>query len=378
MPELFVEPLTNRWVCFKCNKDSTGKKKLFKCAGCHAITYCGQECQVADRPRHAFNCVPVMVTEIPRKGRGLVAARDIKMGERIFKEKMAIKLPLKMTESSVISNVKSLKDQLETLPMEARALFFKLSPSYSQKFSHKWKTVKQYLVSNGTSERDILAFRLFMDNSSSRESYSRVYLNMGLVNHSCAPNSCKGELNLNEELKCDDVDEEFELRAIRNICKGEEITFCYVSNFKEFGFNSRKRAAVLKKAVGFDCKCPVCLGKVPGQDKLMKKLIELHKITDPDPSDWRREAGIRDQIVDLFDELNIGHPGDKFDALLDCLLAASLACDKNLVTKVINKCRQMAEETNLVALNRRYERMEREFAPRTMESESNKRKEEVD
>ena len=46
---------------------------------------------MADFARHKWNCVPVMVTEIEGKGRGLVAAKDIKMGELIFKDKPVIK-----------------------------------------------------------------------------------------------------------------------------------------------------------------------------------------------------------------------------------------------------------------------------------------------
>ena len=52
MPEIYIEPLTDRQVCYTCKKTVDGKKKLSKCGGCHAITYCGQECQVADRARH--------------------------------------------------------------------------------------------------------------------------------------------------------------------------------------------------------------------------------------------------------------------------------------------------------------------------------------
>ena len=92
MPEFYLEPLTDRQQCFKCHTTVTGKKKLSKCSGCHAIAYCSRECQVADRPRHAWSCVPVMVTEIPGKGRGLVAARYIKMGEQIFVDKPVIKI----------------------------------------------------------------------------------------------------------------------------------------------------------------------------------------------------------------------------------------------------------------------------------------------
>ena len=100
MPESYIEPLTDRQQCFTCHKTVTGKKKLSKCAGCHAITYCSVECQREDRARHKWNCVPVMVTEIPGKGRGIVAARDIQMGELIFNDKPAIKLPSNFMLSS--------------------------------------------------------------------------------------------------------------------------------------------------------------------------------------------------------------------------------------------------------------------------------------
>ena len=76
------ETLTNRNRCHKCDKTGKRKKdKLSKCGKCQAITYCSRECQVEDWSRHKDNCVPVMVTEIPGKGRGLVAAKDLKQGE---------------------------------------------------------------------------------------------------------------------------------------------------------------------------------------------------------------------------------------------------------------------------------------------------------
>ena len=80
MPEFFVESMKDRRTCFKCHLTVTGKKSsLFTCIKCHAITYCGDECQRADWNRHEWNCVPVMVKEFPGKGWGIVAARDIKI-----------------------------------------------------------------------------------------------------------------------------------------------------------------------------------------------------------------------------------------------------------------------------------------------------------
>ena len=61
-------------VCAKCGK--TGVKG--NCAKCQAVAYCSRECQRADWVRHKRHCMPVIVKEIPSKGRGLVASKDIK------------------------------------------------------------------------------------------------------------------------------------------------------------------------------------------------------------------------------------------------------------------------------------------------------------
>ena len=85
------ENLTDRNKCHKCHKTGKRKKdKLSKCARCHSITYCSQECQKEDWPRHSDNCVPVMVKEYGDKGQGLVASKDIKMGEQILIDKAVL------------------------------------------------------------------------------------------------------------------------------------------------------------------------------------------------------------------------------------------------------------------------------------------------
>ena len=124
MPEFYIEALKDHRTCFKCKFTVTGKskRKLLTCINCHAITYCGVECQRADWDRHNWNCVPVMVKEFPGKGRGIMAARDIKMGEQIFKDKPVIKLVTDAKDRPVDPEfMTSLKDQIEKLPTEAKS-----------------------------------------------------------------------------------------------------------------------------------------------------------------------------------------------------------------------------------------------------------------
>ena len=359
MPEFYVEPLTDRWTCFKCNKAATGKKKLFKCAGCEAITYCSVECQRQDWARHKYNCVPVMVTEIPGKGRGLVAARDIKKGELIFEDKDAIKLRVirdARTKNVLVDTVdeefvKSLKEQFENFPAEAKLLFLQLQTSRDTGDFYP------FLARRCFSASDINLVRLFLDNSKHNpfvKDSAVLRLNTELVNHSCSPNAV-------DDREADE-DKGAELRAIRDICKGEEVTICYFVNFKQFGSISRKRKTAIKKVAGFDCKCPVCLGKVPGQDKMMKKLIELHTKSGPNPSDWTREVRIRDKIVDLFLDLEIGPPHDKHEALAKLVKAAQLASDPTLLKKAMDKCKKAAEDTKLKSIEQYCENMERLLA----------------
>ena len=50
MPEFYAEPMKDRKCCSVGKKTAKekGKKVLLTCIKCHAITYCGVECQRAD------------------------------------------------------------------------------------------------------------------------------------------------------------------------------------------------------------------------------------------------------------------------------------------------------------------------------------------
>jgi len=363
MPEFYVEPMTDRWTCFHCNQAASGKKKLLKCAGCEAITYCSKECQKEDWTRHKWNCVPVMVTEIPGKGRGLVAARDLKMGDLIFKDKPAIKVP--MDDSDVrlpggLTFMKSLKDQIENLPTEAKSQFYKLTPPDE---SNMDPNLASRMFRNLLSESDAKLFKLFIENSVNinlaQTQWAVLYLNLALVNHSCAPNATDGELILGKGVADDEVPSR-ELRAIKDISKGEEINKFYFCERYQLGSNSsiRKRKIEIKKFLLFDCQCPLCIGKVPDQEKTMRELFELHNKLDPSPSDWKRHAGICARIVEITLGLDIGHINDKEDALHKMVYSAHRARDQDLVKKGMTKWKQLTEDANLEYVQRNYDNMD--------------------
>ena len=110
---------------------------------------------------------------------------------------------------------------------------------------------------------------------------------------------------------------------------------------KKFGGIPRKRKTVVKTEMVFDCKCPVCLGQVPGQEKIVKKLIDLHKKLNPTPSGWKKQAGLWSRIVDLTMELYIGHPSDK-----------------DFVKKAMVTMKQFAVENKFVVIQSAYKALE--------------------
>ena len=134
---------------------------------------------------------------------------------------------------------------------------------------------------------------------------------------------------------------------------------------KKFGGNPRKWKTVVKTEMGFECKCPVCLGQVPGEEKTLKKLIELNSKLNPTPSDWKKEAGLRSRIVDLTMELHIGNPWQsKGKALASLAGFAHLARDKDLVKKAMDIWRKYAKEIKGESIQRNlevWEKWSREF-----------------
>ena len=283
------ENLTDRNKCHKCHK--TGK--LSKCNQCHSITYCSQECQREDWPRHSDNCVPVMVKEYGEKGQGLVAARDIKMGELILSDKALV---------------------------------------FNDMIIHGFLT--------SDAERLLLNKKILKD--------------ISLLNHSCAPNAAMGLLDV-VELK--EPEKRFELRAIKDISKEEEVTIFYQT--ENCDIPPLKPLAELRETIeedfGFYCKCPVCTGEVPNQDDIIKKIRDImvaNRIRSKEedemtPLDWIREAIALGVIVDLAKPVYMGRPEAKMNNFLVLLRAAKESRKHALREKALNGMKELAEKTGL-------------------------------
>ena len=370
MPENFIQPVTDRQVCFKCNKTVTGKRKLSKCSRCHAITYCGAACQKADWDRHKWNCVHVMLTKFEGKGRGVVAARDIKMGEFIFLDKPAIKLPirssfnknLRIFEQLSSEDLNSLMRQVNNLTSEAMLLFYKLE-DFHEDFLGEW--AKDGII--------------FSQNASITCKELILFLNSTLINHTCAPNAYDQKTE----------DGNIEVRAIKDISRGEEITKFYGWDedftYKQFGCNVKERKKVIWETLGFDCMCSVCIGDVPDQKDILKELLELHDNHDPDTaihiinellelhdnldretilSDVKLSILVQaiDKMVDLNLILNVGSIADKVWALKMMAETAYLIQDEDRLEIAKKQLKKIAEDTKLVRAMNYLEVMRKYFS----------------
>ena len=376
MPETYIEPMTDRQVCFVCRKTVTGKKKLRKCTHCHAITYCGVECQTEDWVRHSWNCLPVMVTEVEGKGRGLVAARDIKAGELIIKEGPMIKLAALPSGSAPDPDyLHSLMKQIEDFPEEAKKQFYKLKtlPELEKLL------VGLGSLSLGAGRKEWMIFKSNGHITDIIGTDAMLYLNTALVNHSCAPNAFSGPVKPGADV--DQSQEILETRAIKDIPKGEEVTITYFRDLMGLGSSSQERKMNIERKHCFDCKCDVCSGKVDGQDDILKELLELRKDFRPNHNhkrayDWRREVRAADKMVDLAMQLYIGGLCVKLDSLEVLVRAAQMAREKELQKKAMDMLKKVAEDTSLEWVRLRYEEIERDVAQWSAKMKANKLPEE--
>ena len=344
MPESYIEPLTDRQECYTCHKTVTGKKKLSKCGRCHAITYCGKECQVSDFSRHKWNCLPVMVTEIPGKGRGLVAARDIEIGELIFIDKPVVTVNSDFRTGDLVTkfkmNMDSVLGQLDKLPSEAKLQFERLKVPVE---------IEDGVDVNDEADRKILAMKKFVINSRIMKSKcTSLYLNISLINHSCSPNAVEGYLKPYNE------NESIEVRATKSIVKGEEVTICYEKDFFKLCCSLEARRTAIKKGFLFDCNCQYCAS--PDQEDLNWEILNLQEdLRDsnketPDKhkkklSHWAKEAEILSKIVSLNHKNHIGEIEHKWTLMVSAAKVAHLARNEGLVKKAMQKLEDLAGAT---------------------------------
>ena len=373
------ETKKKRKYCHKCNKIYDKKLKQCKvCKKCHAITYCSEDCQVEDWPRHKDNCVPVMVTEVGEMGRGLVAAKDIKMGEQILIDSVVISLDWNWKSDSIMTRKvpRSLKEQIQALPGEKASQFHDLKSDVNIKFSERdLRTLRK--------ENCFTEMKAFRSNRIESEKGDLLFFVLSRINHSCAPNV--DECSLPKESKDQENVVEHELRAIKDISKGEEITIFYLNHVKSIGIKQLRRE-YLKEKFGFQCKCCVCCGQVDDQDHIIIKISEIHlwsvyaKKYETSSDEWENLAIKAGILMALSQQLHIGSVKIK---IMDCKIAAytaQMARDSVRLNKAMDVWKELVMTTGFEKFRLEYKKGEEtiaEWAPQ-FNSKKPPSKEEID
>jgi len=351
------ESKTDKKSCHKCHKIYDKKLKQRKVCKCHAITYCGEECQIADWPRHQDNCLPVMVTEVEDKGRGLVASRNIKMGEQILVDTAVF--PLSVPDGVVTRMVaRSLKNQIQHLSKEKETKFYKLETS-----------VKNLSISDvkiGKKENCLRELQIFQ-NSQLRDEitpgfkeYELLFFNLSLINHSCAPNTEWALATFSKEEDEYETGGVYELRATKDIYKGEEITMFYLDDM-----DLPMGQKYLDSELGFNCKCNVCCGILDGQERIVVMYFKLFttlscgsEMYKMGPEDWKKQAIKCGMMVALTKQLYVGRAETKRKACTGYACAAHMARDPVLLEKAMAEWKELMMNTGLEYMRTGYKTFE--------------------
>ena len=342
MPEI----LTDRNTCHSCHK-TDGDKKLLKCASCHSITYCGPQCQRSDWTRHRPNCIPVMITEYKGKGRGLVASRDIKMGELILQDTAVIDVRAISINGECINHfvTNEIKEQMNRMSEQEKSDFYQLEQLNHDKDGCPLQSVNVF----GREENFLEELKIYLKNKMS----GMIFLNVSLINHSCSPNAARGKLVLSPgDPGYGLTGPRMEVRAIRNISKGEEVTTFYIMTGTTVNMMRSEIRERLKRDFGFDCKCPICKGEIPDQDNIKRKILKIIEKDLPPhdrrkASDWRRDANENERIMELTKQMHIVPFDTKCFACIDLAYAAHMARDPVLRKKAMDTWAELNESVKL-------------------------------
>ena len=236
-----------------------------------------------------------MVKECEGKGRGLVAAKDIKMGDLILIDKAVL------SDEDIIH--------------------------------------QGYDLTPEADKRLLLNQKIFKD--------------ISMLNHSCSPNAVIGLL---DGKKNKEPEKRFELRAVMNISKDDEVTIYYpadaILSLQPHAFTRE----LIQNDFGFNCRCVVCLGQVPNQDDKMTKIAKalsqvfdvfMKKNEEKTLQDWKKEVIVFGIVSELTKPLYIGRETNKLKLLFILFRAARNSGNPVIMRKAIDEMKELSDKTGL-------------------------------
>ena len=315
-----------------------------------------------DWPRHKDNCVPVMIAEVGEKG--LVAARDIKMGEQILIDSAVISVKRTEYKGALTRKfARSFRDQIQALPEEKASQFHNLKSLDIFTFPERdLKTARK--------ENCLGDLKIFLSNRIQVEKEEDVlFFVLSLINHSCSPNV--EECPLPRESEDQEKVDKYELRAVKDISKGEEITIFYLQSIATIS-PKQIRQRLLLESFGVDCKCCACsFGDNDDQDRISEKIAEFFlspdaevfltfssaKKYDTSLDDWKRMSVKGGLMLALSQKLHIGSVKIKKSCSDAAAQAAQMARDPVLLQRAMDAWEEVVMKTGFEKFKVEYEGM---------------------
>ena len=256
--------------------------------------------------------------QIPGKGSGLVASKDIRKGQVIFKETAAFTIHA----PHGIVPLDHLKEQIMKLSEEQKTKFYQLTPQGNFTPTQFASALKE----NCLQELDILLSNSIEVDTS--KDTLLLFITSSLLNHSCAPNVFM------DKVKGGDQGQDTIVIATKDISKGEEVTDCYIRALLTKSQMKRK----LQADHLFVCICCVCSGSFPDQDGIISEINQLLPSSSKYPIFhdvqtisliWQKtnEASKLERAANLTKHLYVGQFLNRFVVFEQFVLASQMARD---------------------------------------------------
>ena len=305
------------------------------------MSYCGPACQKKDWSRHKRLCVPVMIKDIEGKGRGLVASKNFQMGDLILKERAVATIRSKGSEAGP-----EILSQFNKMTSDERSDFCDLTNGHMDDIQGR-SDLDRHLSEVTSKFNNNAVF------SGSGNETGSLFLTYALINHCCSPNVFM-DLTYGDETRG-------EVRALRNIKKGEEITDTYIM----LGYlNKYERQRELKKW-GFICNCHSCTSgdeeDLIDETSKIENDIRQHVSktkSDKNKTDWARIAQMQDKVVTNLQQLS-------FSSLLLPMEIVDLVCmsqigrQQHLVSKGMELLGDIVEQRKVGLYRKNYKKLQK-------------------
>lgn len=212
-----------------------------------------------------------IVVDVPGKGKGAIATRDIKQGEVILEEKPLFMVPPSITGSPV----EFIKEKLSHLNGSQRAGFWGLS------------FVNLPADKDPQKDLDDVAVAIFETNAVKAGDEVGIFPRMARLNHGCSS-------AFNSVYSFRELERTLYIHAISPIAAGEELLTTYTDTKKP----RDQRRAYLEQNYGFRCTCSVCSlpeAKSKASDARLSRMA----------SNWARFAKWIDESIDGVEALRL-------------------------------------------------------------------------